>query len=130
MWIYFAASGLFIASKYPILETKVGFFPPVASYQNIFTNAYLFAKLDIGIFEDASGKSKSLVGYLGTMHLPAYESETTALSRDSRPLSTLHSEFNKFQKKTIQDNEKVAFAILSGDFNLCNISNYNVNIFL
>jgi hypothetical protein len=94
----------------------------VASYQNIFTNAYLFAKLDIGILEEVSGKSKVLVGYLATMHLPAYESETTALSRDSRPLSTLHTEFNNFQKKTIQENEEIAFAILAGDFNLCNVS--------
>ena len=76
----------------------------------------------MGILEEASGKSKALVGYLATMHLPAYESETTALSRDSRPLSTVHTEFNKFQKETTQEHEEIAFAILSGDFNLCNIS--------
>ena len=110
MLIHFSASGLFVASKYPILETKVGFFDPVAIYQNLFTNAYVFAKLDIGNLEDASGQTKTLVGYLATMHLPAYESETTALSRDSRPLSTLHTEFNKFQKETIQKDEEVAFA--------------------
>ena len=104
------------------METKVGFFDPVALYQNVFAQAYLFAKLDIGIFDEDSSKQKKLVGYLATLHLPAYESETTATSRDSRPLATLHEEFNKFQTRTLQENEDVAFAVIAGDFNLCNIS--------
>ena len=104
------------------MDTKVGFFDPVALYQNVFAQAYLFAKLDIGMFEEDSSKQKKLVGYLATLHLPAYESETTATSRDSRPLETLHEEFNKFQTRTLQENEDVAFAVIAGDFNLCNIS--------
>ena len=116
-----SASGLLIASRYPVLETKVGFFAPVAIYQQLFGNAYLFVKLDIGAMEDASGTTKAMVGYLATTHLPAYESETTATSRESRPLSKLHSEFNKFQKDTLNQNEELAFAVVAGDFNLCNI---------
>ena len=104
------------------METKVGFFEPVALYQKIFAHAYIFAKLDMGIFEENSTKKKKLVGYLATMHLPAYESETTATSRGYRPLSKLHEEFNAFQSRTLQENENVAFAVLAGDFNLCNIS--------
>ena len=99
----------------------MGFFDPVAIYQNLFGNAYLFAKLDIGVLEQSSGEEKSLVGYLATTHLPAYENEKTATSRESTPLSKLHSEFNKFQKETLNENEEVAFSVVAGDFNLCNI---------
>ena len=116
-----SASGLFIASRYPILETKVEFFAPVAIYQNLFGNAYLFAKLDLGVLENASGQAKTLVGYLATTHLPAYESEATATSRESRPLSKLHTDFNKFQQETLKENDEIAFSVIAGDFNLCNI---------
>ena len=99
----------------------MGFFDPVAIYQNLFGNAYLFAKLDVGVLEHASGTAKTLVGYLATTHLPAYENESTATSRVSRPLSKMHSEFNKFQQQTLKENEQIAFSVIAGDFNLCNI---------
>ena len=81
----------------------------------------MFAKLDIGVLEHSSGEEKRLVGYLATTHLPAYENEKTATSRESTPLSKLHSEFNNFQEETLNEDEEIAFSVVAGDFNLCNI---------
>ena len=112
-----------MASRYPIMKTRVGFFDPVAHYQSAFAQAYLFAKLDIGILDETSGKTRQVVGYLANLHLPAYENEKTASSRGAiRPLSRIHKEFKIFQKETLQANEEIGFAVFSGDFNLCNIS--------
>ena len=107
-----------------MLESRVGWFQPVASYQKVFAHAYLFVKFDLGVMEHTpTSNEKKLVGYLATTHLPAYESEKTVKGRTSRPLSLLHEEFNDFQQTTIQEkNESVAFAVIAGDFNLCNIS--------
>ena len=105
------------------MKTRVGFFDPVAHYQTVFAQGYLFAKLDIGVLEERSGKTRRIVGYLANLHLPAYESEQTASSRGViRPLSRIHKEFEIFQKETLQKNEELGFAVFSGDFNLCNIS--------
>ena len=96
----------------------------------MFAQAYLFAKVEIGKRDDFDGKQKMLVGYLANLHLPAYESETTASSRgSSRPLSRLHKEFNEFQNKTLQKDEQIAFAVFAGDFNLCNISKCKIYIY-
>ena len=116
-----SASGLFVASKFPVLDTEVGFFAPVAFYQKIFAHAYLLVKLDLGIFGENSADEKKLVGYLATTHLPAYENEKTSTSRHCRPLSKLHEDFNAFQCRTLRKDENVAFAVVLGDFNLCNI---------
>lgn len=118
----FRSSGLFVASKYPILETKVQFFAPVAFYQNFLSHAYVFVKVDLGSFEERGTNKTKLVGYLANVHLPAYENEATSNSRNSRPLSRLHGEYNKFQNRTLKKAERVAFAVIAGDFNLCNIS--------
>ena len=105
------------------MKTRVGFFDPVAHYQNVFCQGYLFAKLDIGALKEASGKTRKMVGYLASLHLPAYENEKTSSSRGAiRPLSRIHKEFETFQKETVKTNEEIGFAVISGDFNLCNIS--------
>ena len=113
---YFRSSGLFVASKYPIMETTTEFFDPIAFYQNVFTHAYVFLKVDLSSVDPGNAK---LVGYIANTHLPSYESEN---SRNISPLSKLHDEYNKFQKRTKMKDEVVAFAIIAGDFNLCNIS--------
>ena len=109
----FRSSGLFVASKYPIIETNAGFFDPVAFYQNTLTQAYVFVKVDLSSFEPGTNK---LVGYIANTHLPAYANENIS------SLSRLHDEYNKFQRRTRMKDEVVAFAVVAGDFNLCNIS--------
>ena len=104
-----------------MLETEVKFFEPVAVYQKIWGNAYLLVKFDLGIFEENSSNAKNLVGYLATTHLPAYENEKTSTSRYCSPLSKMHEDFNAFQCRTLRKDENVAFAVVLGDFNLCNI---------
>ena len=118
----FRTSGLFIASRYPVLETKVEFFQPVAFYQRIFAHACVFVKLDLSSLNKSSSNDSQLVGYLANVHLPAYENEKTSRSRNTTPLSRLHNEFVKFQMKTIRKNEDCAFSVITGDFNLCNVS--------
>ena len=103
------------------MKTHVGFFDPVAHYQTVFAQGYLFAKLDIGVLEERSGKTRRIVGYLANLHLPAYENEKTSTSRYCSPLSKLHEDFNAFQCRTLRKDENVAFAVVLGDFNLCNI---------
>ena len=115
----FRSSGLFVASKYPILESKAAFFEPVAFYQKVFTHAYVFVKFDLSSLNNDKKNGKKLVGYLANTHLPSYEDEN---SRKVRPLSQLHKEYNDFQRSTLNEDEEVAFAVVSGDFNLCNIS--------
>ena len=107
-----------------MLESKVGWFQPGAFYQKLFAYAYLFVKFDLGVMEQTpTSNHKKLVGYLATTHLPAYETEKAANSRTTRPLSLLHEKFNDFQKTTLrEEDESVAFAVIAGDFNLCNIS--------
>ena len=118
----YRSSGLFVASRYPILETKVEFFDPVAFYQKVFSHAFVFVKFDLNSLTTDNKSETNLVGYLANVHLPAYENEETSNSRTGRPLSRLHQEFNTFQKSTIKKDEEVAFAVIAGDFNLCNIS--------
>ena len=115
----FRSSGLFIASKYPIVDCKAAFFDPVAFYQNVFTHAYIFVKFDLSSKKGGNVNGRKLVGYLANTHLPSYEDEN---SRKIRPLTELHKEYNEFQRSTLKENEDVAFAVVAGDFNLCNIS--------
>ena len=104
-----------MASKYPILQTDSFIFSPVAKYQHLLAQGMIAAKINLG-----TNGTEHKVGYVCNVHLPAYEKAGEC--RSQSPLSQLRSFFAKFRNESSRQNEAVQFAVMCGDFNLCNVS--------
>jgi sphingomyelin phosphodiesterase 3 len=105
-----------IASRYPILD--VNFYS--ARHKNSFWQqaicyGIVMAKVDLGQNSDG----QIVVGYISNLHNVAYQGEHDLIGPS---MTEAQSEFNKFQKKSLKSGEKIAFAVICGDFNFDNIS--------
>nr|XP_014352074.1 PREDICTED: sphingomyelin phosphodiesterase 3 [Latimeria chalumnae] len=111
----FFNSGLFLASRYPILEAEYHCYSNARGEDALAAKGLLCAKIQVGTSPEGQG----IVGYYNCTHLHAPE-EDGQIRCDQ--LTSMMDWINKFQKATRLKDEIVVFDVLCGDFNFDNCS--------
>lgn len=111
----FLNSGLFLASRFPVLEAQYHCFPNGRGEDALAAKGLLSAKVLIG----QNSKQKKAVGYFNCTHLHAPEGEGEIRVEQLTMLTKWISEFQAVNK---QPDEVVLFDVLCGDFNFDNCS--------
>ncbi|XP_067824836.1 sphingomyelin phosphodiesterase 5 [Heptranchias perlo] len=111
----FLNSGIFFASRYPILDAKYRCFPRTRGEDALAAKGLLCVKVQVGL----TRKGQPIVGYLSCTHLHATAEDSHI--RQSQ-LSHMISWIGEFQSATRSEDEKVVFDVLCGDFNFDNCS--------
>ncbi|XP_046898164.1 sphingomyelin phosphodiesterase 5 [Hypomesus transpacificus] len=111
----FMNSGLFLASRYPVLEAQYHCFPNGQGEDALAAKGLLSAKVLIGQIQ----KEKKAVGYFNCTHLHAPEGEGEIRFEQLNMLTKWIGEFQAMNK---QPDEVVLFDVLCGDFNFDNCS--------
>ncbi|XP_028326492.1 sphingomyelin phosphodiesterase 5 [Gouania willdenowi] len=111
----FFNSGLFLASRYPVLEAEYHWFPNSRGEDALAAKGLLSTKLLIG----PNQKQKKVVGYFNCTHLHAPEGEGKVRCEQ---LNMVTKWIGDFQAATRQPDEEVVFDVLCGDFNFDNCS--------
>ncbi|XP_076009777.1 sphingomyelin phosphodiesterase 5 [Genypterus blacodes] len=111
----FFNSGLFLASRFPVLEAKYHCFPNSRGEDALAAKGLLSAKVLIG----QNHKQRKVVGYFNCTHLHAPEGEGAIRCEQMNMVTKWISEF---QAATGQSDEDVVFDVLCGDFNFDNCS--------
>uniref|UniRef100_UPI00398F88E1 sphingomyelin phosphodiesterase 5 n=1 Tax=Pristiophorus japonicus TaxID=55135 RepID=UPI00398F88E1 len=111
----FLNSGIFFASRYPILDAKYHCFPRTQGEDALAAKGLLCIKVQVGL----TRKGQRIVGYLGCTHLHA-----TAVDSHIRhnQLSHMVVWIDEFRSASKTKDEKVVFDVLCGDFNFDNCS--------
>ncbi|KAI1886199.1 hypothetical protein AGOR_G00211530 [Albula goreensis] len=110
----FFNSGLFLASRYPVLEAQYHCYPNGSGEDAFAAKGLLSAKMLI-----CQNQSQNMVGYFNCTHLHAPEGEGAVRCEQ---LNMLSKWIKEFQLRTKQPNETVVFDVLCGDFNFDNCS--------
>ncbi|XP_032375577.1 sphingomyelin phosphodiesterase 5 isoform X2 [Etheostoma spectabile] len=111
----FFNSGLFLASRFPVLEAQYHWFPNGRGEDALAAKGLLSAKVLIG----QNQKQKNVVGYFNCTHLHAPEGEGEIRFEQ---LNMLTKWIGDFQTANKLPEEEVAFDVLCGDFNFDNCS--------
>ncbi|KAK6327079.1 hypothetical protein J4Q44_G00027240 [Coregonus suidteri] len=111
----FFNSGLFLASRYPVLEAQYHCFPNGRGEDALAAKGLLSAKVLVG----QNQKEKKLVGYFNCTHLHAPEGEGEIRCEQ---LNMITKWIQEFQATNSKPDEVVVFDMLSGDFNFDNCS--------
>ncbi|XP_034730732.1 sphingomyelin phosphodiesterase 5 isoform X1 [Etheostoma cragini] len=111
----FLNSGLFLASRFPVLEAQYHWFPNGRGEDALAAKGLLSAKVLIG----QNQKQKNVVGYFNCTHLHAPEGEGEIRYEQ---LNMLTKWIGDFQTANKLPEEEVAFDVLCGDFNFDNCS--------
>ncbi|XP_060681211.1 sphingomyelin phosphodiesterase 5 isoform X2 [Hemiscyllium ocellatum] len=111
----FFNSGIFLASRYPIIDAKFHCFPRIRGEDGLAAKGLLCVKIQVGLTE----KGQKIVGYLSCTHLHAIAEDCHI--RQSQ-LSHIIVWINDFQSTSRSEEEKVVFDVLCGDFNFDNCS--------
>ncbi|MBN3298936.1 NSMA2 phosphodiesterase, partial [Amia calva] len=117
----FFNSGLFFASRYPILEASFRCFPNGRGEDALAAKGVLSVKVQVG----QTNQNKKVVGYLNCTHLHAPGGEGQIRCEQ---LNLLINWVSEFQALTKSIDEIVVFDVLSGDFNFDNCSPEDDNI--
>ncbi|KAJ8415842.1 hypothetical protein AAFF_G00403990 [Aldrovandia affinis] len=110
----FFNSGLFLASRHPVLEAQYHCFPNGTGEDALAAKGLLSVKVLIG-----QNESQNVVGYFNCTHLHAPEGEGAVRCEQ---LNMLTKWITEFQAQTKQADEVVVFDVLCGDFNFDNCS--------
>ncbi|XP_061095887.1 sphingomyelin phosphodiesterase 5 isoform X1 [Conger conger] len=110
----FFNSGLFLASRYPVLEAQYHCFPNSKGEDALAAKGLLAVKVLIG-----QNQEQNVVGYFSCTHLHAPEGEGAIRCIQ---LDMVTKWIAEFQAQTKQSNETVVFDVLCGDFNFDNCS--------
>ncbi|XP_069482771.1 sphingomyelin phosphodiesterase 5-like [Ambystoma mexicanum] len=110
----FFNSGLFLASRYPILAVKYRYFPNGSGEDALAAKGLLCVQVLVGVI-----CGKRIVGYMNCTHLHAPEADGHIRCAQ---LSTLMTWISEFQEKNTASSDLVAFDVLCGDFNFDNCS--------
>ncbi|KAJ1212415.1 hypothetical protein NDU88_000078 [Pleurodeles waltl] len=110
----FFNSGLFLASRYPILTAQYRHFCNGSGEDALAAKGLLCVKVLIG----ATAEQK-IVGYMNCTHLHAPEADGHIRCAQ---LTTLLTWITDFQEKNASPTDLVAFDVLCGDFNFDNCS--------
>ncbi|XP_044132379.1 sphingomyelin phosphodiesterase 5-like [Bufo gargarizans] len=111
----FFNSGLFLASRHPLLHAKYYIYPNARGEDALASKGLLCVKVRLGTTE----QKQSIVGYINCTHLHAPESDATIRCDQ---MSLLLQWVSDFQAENTQDGELVAFDVLCGDLNFDNCS--------
>ncbi|XP_071388914.1 sphingomyelin phosphodiesterase 5 isoform X1 [Centroberyx affinis] len=111
----FFNSGLFLASRFPVLEAQYHCFPNGRGEDALAAKGLLSAKVLIG----QNQKRKKVVGYFNCTHLHAPEGEGEIRCEQ---LNMVTKWIGEFQAANRQPDEDVVFDVLCGDFNFDNCS--------
>lgn len=111
----FFNSGLFLASRFPVLEAQYHCFPNSRGEDALAAKGLLSVKVLIG----QSQKQKKVVGYFNCTHLHAPEGEGEIRCIQ---LDMVMKWIGEFQAANKQPDEDVVFDVLCGDFNFDNCS--------
>ncbi|XP_076869433.1 sphingomyelin phosphodiesterase 5 [Brachyhypopomus gauderio] len=111
----FFNSGLFLASRHPVLEAQYHCFPNGRGEDALAAKGLLSVKVQIG----HQKAKKKMVGYFNCIHLHAPEGDG-AIRCDQLDMVTEWIE--EFQTVNRQEDEMVVFDVLCGDFNFDNCS--------
>ncbi|KAM8825967.1 sphingomyelin phosphodiesterase 5 [Synchiropus picturatus] len=111
----FFNSGMFLASRFPVLEAQYHFFPNSRGEDALAAKGLLCAKLLIG----RNQKGKDVVGYFNCTHLHAPEGEGEIRCLQ---LNMVTKWIGDFQAANKVPDEDVVFDVLCGDFNFDNCS--------
>lgn len=111
----FFNSGLFVASRFPVLQAKYHFFPNSLGEDALAAKGLLATKLLIGKNEN----QQNVVGFFNCTHLHAPEGEGEVRCEQ---LNMVTKWIGDFQAEHKLDDEDVVFDVLCGDFNFDNCS--------
>ncbi|MGH0176998.1 UNVERIFIED_CONTAM: hypothetical protein FKN15_074442 [Acipenser sinensis] len=107
-------SGLFFASRYPVLDASFHCYPNGRGEDALAAKGLLSVKVQVG-----RNSQKNIVGYFNCTHLHAPEADGEIRSAQLTLVSKWISDFQALAKR---DDEIVVFDILCGDFNFDNCS--------
>ncbi|XP_035285598.1 sphingomyelin phosphodiesterase 5 isoform X1 [Anguilla anguilla] len=110
----FFNSGLFLASRYPVLEAQYHCFPNSKGEDALAAKGLLAVKVLIG-----QNQGQNVVGYFNCTHLHAPEGEGAVRCEQ---LNMVTKWIAEFQAQTRRSDEMVVFDVLCGDFNFDNCS--------
>ncbi|XP_035527492.1 sphingomyelin phosphodiesterase 5 [Morone saxatilis] len=111
----FFNSGLFLASRFPVLEAQYRCFPNSCGEDALAAKGLLSAKVLIG----RNQKQKTVVGYFNCTHLHAPEGDGEIRCEQ---LNMVTKWIGDFQAANKHPDEDVVFDVLCGDFNFDNCS--------
>lgn len=111
----FFNSGLFVASRYPVLEAQYQYFPNSRGEDALAAKGLLAAKVLIGKNE----REQNVVGFFNCTHLHAPEGEGEIRCEQ---LDMVTKWIGDFQSAYRLPDEDVIFDVLCGDFNFDNCS--------
>ncbi|KAM9723385.1 sphingomyelin phosphodiesterase 5 [Menidia menidia] len=111
----FFNSGLFLASRFPVLQVQYHCFPNSRGEDALAAKGLLSAKVLIG----QNRKQKKVVGYFNCTHLHAPEGEGEIRCEQLNMVTKWTADF---QAENKQPDEEVVFDVLCGDFNFDNCS--------
>ncbi|XP_056115433.1 sphingomyelin phosphodiesterase 5 [Rhinichthys klamathensis goyatoka] len=111
----FFNSGLFLASRYPVMEAQYRCFPNSRGEDALAAKGLLAVKVEIGLQKG----EKKMVGYINCTHLHAPQGDGEIRFEQ---LNMLTKWISEFQAVTRREDEMVMFDVLCGDFNFDNCS--------
>ncbi|XP_039592623.1 sphingomyelin phosphodiesterase 5 [Polypterus senegalus] len=111
----FFNSGIFFASRHPILDATYHCFPNGRGEDSLAAKGLLCVKVQL----EHNYKEKKLIGYFNCTHLHAPEADGHIRCEQ---MDLLSKWIGEFQARTLRTNENVAFDVLCGDFNFDNTS--------
>ncbi|XP_077307494.1 sphingomyelin phosphodiesterase 5-like [Lithobates pipiens] len=111
----FFNSGLFLASRHPIMAAKYYFYPNGRGEDALASKGLLCAKVHIGMTKE----KQRIVGYINCTHLHATESDVFIRCDQ---MSLILEWVVDFQSQYGEDGDLVAFDVLCGDLNFDNCS--------
>ncbi|XP_072911203.1 sphingomyelin phosphodiesterase 5 isoform X1 [Hemitrygon akajei] len=111
----FLNSGIFFASRYPILHAEYYCFPRSRGEDALAAKGLLCVKVEVGLTQ----KGHRIVGYVSCTHLHA-TAEDSHIRQNQ--LSHIADWISEFMSATECEDEKVVFDVLCGDFNFDNCS--------
>lgn len=111
----FFNSGLFVASRFPVLQAKYHFFPNSLGEDALAAKGLLATKLLVGKNEN----QQNVVGFFNCTHLHAPEGEGEVRCEQ---LNMVTKWIGDFQAEHRLPEEDVIFDVLCGDFNFDNCS--------
>ncbi|XP_022621388.1 sphingomyelin phosphodiesterase 5-like [Seriola dumerili] len=111
----FINSGLFLASRFPVLEAQYHCFPSSSGEDALASKGLLSAKVLIG----KNKKQKKLVGYVNCTHLHAPEDDGEIRCDQ---MNMVIKWIGDFQAANRQPDEDIVFDVLCGDLNFDNCS--------
>lgn len=113
----FLNSGLFFASRYPILDVEFQSYPNGKGSDSLAAKGALFVKVHVG----TTPQDQRIVGYVSCTHLQALPGDAAIRCEQMDHLLNWLAEFRK-STSSPNTEELLAFDVLCGDFNFDNCS--------